>query len=305
MAKVVKNILELIGDTPIVKLSKVVDKDSAEIYAKLECFNPLSSVKDRIALSMIEAAEKQNKIKPGDTLIEPTSGNTGIGLAFVCAYKGYKLVLTMPETMSIERRTILQFLGAELILTPGDKGMSGAVQKANELAEKNKWFQPQQFDNPANPEIHRKTTAKEILEQVPELDAFVAGIGTGGTITGVGEVLRKKAKKKVLIVAVEPEASPLLSGGNPGPHKIQGIGANFIPSVLNKEIYDEIIKVSNEDAFSASKEIAKKEGIFVGISSGAALSAAYKVAKRLGKGKKVVVILPDTGERYLSTDMCK
>lgn len=303
MAKVANNMLELIGDTPVVKLNKVVDKNSAEIYAKLESFNPLSSVKDRICLSMIEAAERDGKIKPGDTLVEPTSGNTGIGLAFVSAFKGYKLVLTMPETMSVERRKILKALGAELVLTEGAKGMKGAIEKSQELADKNGWFQPQQFNNPANPEIHRKTTAKEILAQVPDLDAFVSGIGTGGTITGVGEVLRQKAKKKVHIVAVEPEASPVLSGGQPGPHKIQGIGAGFVPKVLNTKIYDEIIKVSNENAFETSRKLALQEGIFVGISSGAAAWAALQVAKKLCKGKKVVVILPDHGERYLSTPL--
>jgi len=303
MAKVAKNMLELIGDTPTVRINKLVDKDSAQIYAKLESFNPMSSVKDRIALSMIEDAEEKGKIKPGDTLIEPTSGNTGIGLAFVCAVKGYKLVLTMPETMSIERRKILVALGAEIILVKPEEGigMTGAIKKANVLAKEKGWFLPQQFENPANPEIHRKTTAKEILEQIPDLDAFVSGIGTGGTITGVGEVLRKDAKKKVHIVAVEPEGSPILSGGNPGPHKLQGIGAGFIPAILNTKIYDEIIKVKNEDAFDISRRLAKEEGIFVGISSGAAMHAAIQVAKKLGRGKKVLVVLPDFGERYLST----
>ncbi|MDP2750570.1 MAG: cysteine synthase A [Nanoarchaeota archaeon] len=303
MAKVANNMLELIGDTPVVKLNKIVGENSAEIYAKLECFNPLSSVKDRIALSMIESAEKSGKIKKGDTLIEPTSGNTGIGLAYVAVIKGYKLVLTMPETMSIERRKILKALGAEIVLTEGPKGMKGAIEKAKQLSEENNWFALQQFDNPANPEIHRKTTAEEILKQVPDLDAFVAGIGTGGTITGVGEVLRKKAAKKVRIVAVEPEASPVLSGGSPGPHKIQGIGAGFIPLVLNTSIYDEIIKVSNQDALETTRKLAREEGIFVGISSGAAAYAALKVAEKLGKGKKVLVILPDCGERYLSTEL--
>ncbi|MEO0293329.1 MAG: cysteine synthase A [candidate division WOR-3 bacterium] len=304
MGKVVNSILELIGDTPIVKLSRLVKKDSADVYCKLEGFNPLGSIKDRIALSMIEAAEKEGKIKPGDTIIEPTSGNTGIGLAFVSAFKGYKLVLTMPETMSVERRKIMKAFGAEIILTPGEKGMKGAVEKAQELAEKHGWFQPQQFNNPANPEIHRKTTAREILEQIPDLDAFVAGIGTGGTITGVGEILRKEIKKReILIIGVEPLDSPVLSGGKPGPHKIQGIGAGFVPKVLNTKIYDEIIQVSNKDAFEMAKLLARKEGIFAGISSGAALWGGLKVAKRLGEGKKVVVILPDHGERYLSTNL--
>lgn len=302
--KVANNVLELIGDTPVVKLNKVVGKNSAEVYGKLESFNPLSSVKDRICLSMIGAAEREGKIKPGDTLVEPTSGNTGIGLAFIAAFKGYKLVLTMPETMSVERRKILKFFGSEIVLTEGSKGMNGAVEKATELAKENGWFMPQQFENPANPEIHRKTTAKEILKQVPDLDAFVSGIGTGGTITGVGEVIRKKIKKRrVLIVAVEPEASPVLSGGQAGPHKIQGIGAGFTPAVLNTKIYDKIIRVSNENAIKTAKRLAKEEGIFVGISSGAAAWAALKIARILGKGKKVVVILPDHGERYLSTDL--
>lgn len=252
---------------------------------------------------MINAAEKDGKIKPGDTIVEPTSGNTGIGLAFVSAFKDYKLVLTMPDTMSIERRKILKALGAELVLTEGSKGMKGAIDKAKELADKNGWFQPQQFNNPANPEIHRKTTAKEILQQVPDLDIFIAGIGTGGTITGVGEVLKKEAKKKVQIIAVEPESSPVLSGGPSGPHKIQGIGAGFVPKVLNTEIYDEIIKVTNEDSFETTRKLALEEGIFVGISSGAAVWAALQVAKKVGKGKKIVVILPDQGERYLSTTL--
>ncbi len=303
MAKVANSILELIGDTPVVRINKLTDKDSATIYVKLESFNPLSSVKDRIALSMIETAEKEGKLKKGDTIVEPTSGNTGIGLAFVAAVKGYKLVLTMPETMSIERRKILKALGAELVLVKPEEGlgMTGAIKKAKELAEKYGWFEPQQFVNPANPKVHRETTAKEILEQVPDIDAFIAGVGTGGTITGVGEVLRKKAKNKVKIFAVEPENSPVLSGGNPGPHKIQGIGAGFVPTVLNKEIYDEVIKIKNEEAFEAARNLALKEGIFVGISSGAAFYAAKQVAKKLGSGKKIVVLLPDHGERYLST----
>ena len=301
MPKVADNILELIGDTPIVRLNKVVEKGSAEVYAKLESFNPMSSVKDRIGLSMIKAAEKEGKIKPGDTIVEPTSGNTGIGLAMAAAVRGYKLVLTMPETMSVERRKILKALGAEIVLTEGPKGMKGAIEKSKELAEKNGWFQPQQFENPANPQIHRETTAVEILEQVSDLDVFVSGIGTGGTITGVGEVL--KAKKRVYVVGVEPEASPVLSGGEAGPHKIQGIGAGFLPKVLNTKIYDEVIMVKDEDAFATARRLAKEEGIFVGISSGAATFAALNVAKKFGNGKKVVVILPDTGERYLSTEL--
>ena len=302
MAKVVNNVLELIGDTPVVKLNKLGGEDSAEIYAKLEMFNPLSSVKDRIGLSMIEAAEKEGKLKAGDTLVEPTSGNTGIALAFVAAVKGYKMVLTMPETMSVERRKVLKAFGAELVLTDGTKGMKGAIDKAKELSEEKGWVQPQQFNNPANPEVHRKTTAVEVIEQVPELDAFVSGIGTGGTITGVGELLKEKGKK-VHVVAVEPVDSAVLSGGDPGPHKIQGIGAGFVPTVLNTEVYDEIVKVSNEDAFETARKLAKEEGLFVGISSGAAAWAALQVANKLGKGKKVVVVLPDHGERYLSTPL--
>lgn len=302
MEKVVKNILELIGNTPVVKLNRLPEKDSAEVYAKLESFNPMSSVKDRISLAMIESAEKQGKLKQGDVVIEPTSGNTGIGLAFVCAVKGYKLIVTMPETMSLERRNILKAFGAEIILTEGSKGMKGAIEKANELSAKHRYFQPQQFNNPANPEIHRKTTAIEILDQVPGLDAFVAGVGTGGTITGVGEVLKKK-NKSIQIIAVEPKDSAVLSGEKPGPHKIQGIGAGFTPNVLNLEIVDEIIKVSNEDAMDTARKLAKYEGIFAGISSGANVFAALQAAKRLGKKKKVVVILPDTGERYLSTEL--
>ncbi|MBI5148078.1 cysteine synthase A [Candidatus Pacearchaeota archaeon] len=302
MAKVAKNILELIGDTPVVRLNRVTDKNSATIYAKLESFNPMSSVKDRICLAMIESAEKQGRLKKNSTIIEATSGNTGIGLAFVCAVKGYKLIVTMPETMSIEIRKILKAFGVQLILTEGLKGMRGAVEKAEELAKKYSYFQPQQFNNLANPEIHRKTTAKEILEQVPDLDAFVAGVGTGGTITGVGEILKKK-NSSIKIIAVEPKDSAVLSGEKPGPHKIQGIGAGFIPNVLNTKLVDEIIKVSNEDAMETARKLAKYEGIFAGISSGANVSAALQVAKRLGKKKKVVVILPDTGERYLSTEL--
>ncbi len=304
MDKVAENILGLIGNTPIVKLNKITDKNSADIYCKLEFFNPLGSIKDRIALYIIEDAEREKQIRPGDILIEPTSGNTGIGLAYVAAVKGYKLILVMPDTMSKERIKILKALGAELILTEGKKGMKGAVEKAEEIKQEKGYFQPGQFINPANPETHRKTTAKEILKQVPDIDAFVAGVGTGGTVTGVGEVLKKEIKnKQVLIVAVEPEDSPVLSGGEPGPHKIQGIGAGFIPEVLNKKIIDKVIKVKNEDAFSTSRNLAREEGIFAGISSGAAVWASLQIAKDLSKGKKIVVILPDTGERYLSTDL--
>ncbi len=304
LARRANSILELIGQTPVVRLNKIVGENDATIWAKLEMFNPVSSVKDRICLSMVEAAEKEGKLKPGATIVEPTSGNTGIGLAMVAAVKGYKLILTMPDTMSIERRDLLKAFGAEIILTPGAEGMKGAIKKAEELIGKNPdYFMPQQFNNLANPEIHRKTTAVEILEQVGEdIDAFVAGIGTGGTITGVGEVLKKK-NPRVKLVAVEPAASAVLSGCPSGPHKIQGIGAGFIPKVLNTDIMDEIITVSNEDAASITCRLTKEEGLFVGISSGAACWAALKVAKRLGKGKTVVVILPDTGERYLTTEL--
>jgi cysteine synthase A len=298
------HILELIGNTPIVRLNKVVGKGDATIWAKLESFNPGGSVKDRICLSMIEAEERDGKIKPGTTVIEPTSGNTGIGLAMVCAAKGYKLILAMPETMSIERRMLLKAYGAELVLTPGQEGMKGAVKRGEELIAENKnSFMPQQFKNPANPEIHRRTTAQEILRQIGEnIDAFVSGVGTGGTITGVGEVLKEK-NPTVRIIAVEPAASPVLSGGIPGPHKIQGIGAGFIPDVLNTKIIDRIITVKDDEAQETSVRLAKEEGLLVGISSGAATFAALKVARELGKGKTVVVILPDTGERYLSTGL--
>lgn len=299
-----KNILSLIGNTPVVKLNKMPDKNSAEIYCKLEFFNPLGSVKDRIALNMIEKAETKGQIRPGDTLIEPTSGNTGIGLAYVAAVKGYKLILVLPETMSRERIKILEALGATVLLTSGALGMKGAIDKAAEVEKKEGYFSPGQFTNPANPETHRKTTAREILRQVPDIDVFVAGVGTGGTITGVGEVLKKEIKdRKILIVAVEPTDSPVLSGGKPGSHKIQGIGAGFIPEVLNLEIIDEIIRVKNEDAFLTSRRLAREEGIFAGASSGAALWAALEIAKGLSEEKKIVVILPDTGERYLSTDL--
>jgi cysteine synthase A len=298
----VDSILELIGNTPMVKINKLTE-DSAEIYAKIEFFNPCKSIKDRICRSMIEAAENQNKIKPGDTIVEPTSGNTGIGLAFVCAAKGYKLVLTMPETMSIERRTMLKAFGAELILTDGLKDMIGAVEKAKELSEKKGYFQPQQFSNPANPEAHRKTTAREIISQLGNIDAFVAGVGTGGTITGVGEVLKKELGAHVKIIAVEPSKSPVLSGGKPGLHEIQGIGAGFVPDVLNTDIVDEVIQVSDEEAYKATRGLIRSEGILCGVSSGANFVVAKKIAQRLGKGKKVVTVFPDTGERYLSTKL--
>jgi len=284
----------------MVRINRLVGPESAEVVAKLESFNPAGSVKDRIALSMIEDAEARGLIKPGDTIIEPTSGNTGIGLAMVAAAKGYRLILTMPENMTDERKALLTLFGAELILTPASEGMSGAVRKAEELARLHGYFMPQQFNNPANPEIHRRTTAREILEDTDgKLDAFVAGVGTGGTITGVGEVLKEKMPW-VRIVAVEPARSPVLSGGKPGPHGIPGIGAGFIPAVLNLEVIDEIITVKDEDARETMLRLIREEGILAGISSGAAMWAALQVAKRLGPGKRVVVVLPDTGERYLS-----
>jgi cysteine synthase A len=299
----VESVLDLIGNTPMVRINRLVKKSSADVYAKIESFNPCSSVKDRICRSMLEDAERNNKIKSGDTIIEPTSGNTGIGLAFVCAARGYKLVLTMPETMSIERRNMLKAFGAELILTEGTEDMIGSVEKAEELAERKGYYQPHQFKNPANPEAHRMTTAQEILKQISNADAFVAGVGTGGTITGVGEVLKKELGAHVKVVAVEPSHSPVLSGGTAGVHEIQGIGAGFIPDVLNRDIIDDIIQVSNDDAREMTQRIIREEGILCGISSGANLFAALQVAEELGKGKKVVTVFCDTGERYLSTKL--
>jgi cysteine synthase A len=295
-------ILEQIGNTPLVRLETLEDKGFAAIYAKVEAFNPGGSIKDRICLAMIEAAERDGCLKPGTTVVEPTSGNTGIGLSMVCAVKGYKLVLTMPDTMSIERRRLLAAFGAELVLTPGAQGMRGAVQKAEELAEKHGYLMPQQFKNPANPEVHRRTTGPEIICAMAGLsiDGFVAGIGTGGTITGVGDVL-KKHNGEIHIAAIEPADSAILSGAEPGPHKIQGIGAGFVPDVLDTKIYNEVIRVSNTDAYAATRRLAMEAGLLVGISSGAAFQGALQVARKLGKGKNVVVILPDTGERYLST----
>jgi len=297
------SVLELTGNTPLVKINKLANEGFADIYAKIEFFNPCRSVKDRICLSMVEDAEKQGRIKPGDTLIEPTSGNTGIGMAFVCAAKGYKLVLTMPETMSMERRNMLKAFGAELILTEGTEDMIGAVNKAAELSEKKGYYQPQQFKNPANPEAHKKSTALEILKQAGNIDAFVSGVGTGGTITGVGEILREKFGDRIKIIAVEPSKSPVLSEGKSGLHEIQGIGAGFVPDVLNRDLIDEITQVTNEDALETAKNIIRKEGILCGVSSGANLFASLKIAKELGKGKKIVTLFPDTGERYLSTKL--
>ncbi|HJV32233.1 MAG TPA: cysteine synthase A [Bacillales bacterium] len=300
MARVANSVTELIGQTPIVRLNRLVEENSAEVYLKLEYFNPGSSVKDRIALAMIEAAEESGVIKPGDTIIEPTSGNTGIGLAMVAAAKGYNAVFVMPETMSLERRNLLRAYGAELVLTPGPEGMKGAIAKAEELVKEHGYFLPQQFQNKANPEVHKRTTGKEIVEQMEELDAFVSGIGTGGTITGAGSVLREKFSN-IKIYAVEPKDSPVLSGGKPGPHKIQGLGAGFIPDVLDTNVYDEVIQVEADAAFEYARRAAKEEGILGGISAGAAIYAAIQVAKELGKGKKVLAIIPDNGERYLST----
>ncbi len=298
----VRSILDLIGSTPVIRLRNIPQKDDAEVWGKLESMNPGGSVKDRICLSMIETAERDGKLKPGGTIVEPTSGNTGIGLALVSAVKGYRLILTMPDTMSEERRSLLTAYGAKLILTPDTKGMGGAIQKAEQLVlEHPDYFMPQQFNNPANPEVHRRTTAVELLKQFKRIDAFVSAVGTGGTITGIGEVLKEKMAG-IKIYAVEPSASPVLSGGEPGYHHIQGIGAGFIPQVLNRRIYDEIITVSDEDAARYARRLALEEGVFVGISSGAAAYAALQVANKLGKGSVVVTIFCDTGERYLSTE---
>lgn len=305
MRRIYEDITKTIGHTPLVRLNRVTRGVEATILAKVESFNPLSSVKDRIGVSMIEAAEREGLIKEDTIILEPTSGNTGIALAFVCAAKGYRLVLTMPETMTVDRRKLLKAFGAELILTPGAEGMAGAVKRAEELAAQDpRYFIPQQFKNPANPEIHRRTTAKEIWEDTEgKVDIVVAGVGTGGTITGVAETI-KPLKPNFKAIAVEPAASPVLSGGEPGPHSIQGIGAGFIPDVLRLDLIDEIFQVKNEDAATMTRRLAKEEGILAGISSGAAAFAALEVAKRPeNKGKLIVVVLPDTGERYLSTEL--
>ncbi|MFZ3065394.1 MAG: cysteine synthase A [Nitrospirota bacterium] len=297
------NVVELIGNTPLIKINRISEESSAEIFVKLESFNPAGSVKDRIALNMIEDAEAKGKIKKGDTIIEPTSGNTGIGLALVCAVKGYRLILVMSESMSFERRNLLASYGAELVLTPAKDGMQGAIDKANEISKGHpEYFMPNQFENPANPAMHKKTTAVEIWDAMDgRIDAFVAAVGTGGTITGVGEFLKEK-NPDIKIIAVEPAGSPVLSGGKPGPHKIQGIGAGFIPKVLNRGIIDKVITVGDDDAFRMAKRLAREEGLLVGISSGANMMAALQVAKELGKGRRVVTVLPDTGERYFSIE---
>lgn len=300
------NIIETIGNTPLIKLNRITENVKPNIYAKCEFFNPGGSVKDRIGMSMIEKAEQENIINNDTVIVEPTSGNTGIGLAMVCAAKGYKLILTMPESMTVERRAILQAFGAEIILTPASEGMKGAIAKAEELSkEKGNIFIPQQFKNLANPEIHRKTTAKEIFNDLAgQVDAFVAGVGTGGTITGVGEILKDRVGARLKVYAVEPKGSPVLSGGDPGPHKIQGIGAGFIPEVLNTNVYDRVIQVEYEDAINTARNLAKMEGIFAGISSGAnAWAAIFEASKDFDKDENVVFIVCDTGERYLSTEL--
>lgn len=301
--KVVQSVTELIGETPVLKLNRLVKPGMANIYVKIESLNPGGSVKDRIALGMVLAAEEQGLLKPGSTIVEPTSGNTGIGLAMVAAARGYHLIVVMPETMSVERRMLMGAYGAEFVLTPGNLGMKGAIAEAERLVRENSdYYMPQQFDNPANPETHRKTTALEILDQIPQIDAFIAGIGSGGTITGVGEVLKEKLPN-VQIIGIEPAGSPFISEGKSGPHKIQGLGAGFIPQVLNTELLDKVVKVTNENAFEAGRSIAREEGLLVGISSGAALWAALQEAKELGEGKNILVIVADAGERYLSTEL--
>lgn len=303
--KIYNSILDTIGHTPILKLNRVVPEDAADVYVKLEFFNPGGSIKDRIALAMVEKAEKEGKLKAGDTIIEPTSGNTGIGLAAVASAKGYHLIITMPETMSDERKKLMRAYGAELILTPGSKGMPGAIAKAEELVKEHGYFMPMQFENPANPEIHELTTGQEIInafgaDDLP--DAFVAGVGTGGTLTGIGRAL-KKADSAVKVYALEPAESPLLKEGKKGPHKIQGISAGFIPKTLDREIYDGIVEVSSAEAFETAREVARNEGFLPGISGGANIHGALELAKKLGKGHKVITVAPDNGERYLSTPL--
>ncbi|MCP4253434.1 MAG: cysteine synthase A [Candidatus Scalindua sp.] len=300
------DILATIGGTPIVKINNIPDEKCANLFGKLEMFNPAGSVKDRIGLAMIEDAEKKGLLKPGDTIVEPTSGNTGIALAMVATVKGYKAVFTMPETMSLERRALLRYFGAEIVLTEGPKGMKGAIEKAAELVEEKGYFQPQQFDNPANPQIHKDTTGPEIVNDFAdkELHSFVVGVGTGGTISGAGEVLKKNFSD-IKNIVVEPAESPILSGGEPGPHKIQGIGAGFVPGIYNQAIVDEVRQVTSDEAFSMSIRLAKEEGIFCGISSGANMHVALEVAREAGPDKNVLAILPDTGERYISTDLFK
>lgn len=302
MKNVFSNVLEAIGNTPLIRINRLNPNPQVTLYAKWEAKNPGGSIKDRPALTLIETAEREGILTPTKIIIEATSGNTGIGLAMVAAVKGYRLILTMPETMSVERRALLRAYGAELVLTPGGEGITGAVAKAEELACQHGYFMPQQFKNPANPDAHRRATALEVLTQLPDLDAFTAGVGTGGTITGVAEVV-KAHRPACRIVAVEPADSPVLSGGRPGRHQIAGIGAGFVPNVLNTGIIDEIVRVANEDAAETARRLAREEGILAGISSGAATWAAIQVAQRLGEGKKVAVVLPDTGERYLSTGL--
>ena len=301
--KAANNVTELIGNTPVVKLNRLTEENDADVYVKLEYMNPGSSVKDRIGLAMIEAAERDGHLKEGDTIVEPTSGNTGIGLAMVAAAKGYPAVLVMPETMSTERRNLLRAYGAELVLTPGPDGMGGAISKAHELVEEKGYFMPQQFDNEANPTIHRETTGRELLEQMDgPIDSFVSSIGTGGTISGAGGLL-KEHYPEMRIVGIEPADSPILNGGNKGPHKIQGIGAGFVPGTLNTAIYDEVAEVTTEQSFDYARRAAREEGILGGISSGSTMYVALEEAKKLGKGKKVVAVLPSNGERYLSTPL--
>ena len=303
---VYENLLDLVGNTPIVKLNNIFnDENIADIYVKLESFNLGNSVKDRAALGMIEAAEKAGRLRPGGTIVEPTSGNTGISLALISSLKGYKIIIIMPDTMSVERRSIIAAYGAEIILTDGNKGMKGAIEKAEELLRDNPdYFMPQQFENPANPEKHYETTGEEIIRDLPDLDAFVAGVGTGGTITGTGKKL-KEFNPDIKVIAVEPVDSAVLSGERPGKHKLQGIGAGFIPKILDLSVIDEIIRISNDKAFEFCRVISRQNALFLGISSGAAIAAAYETAKRLGKGKKVLAISPDNGEKYLSTDVYK